>query len=86
MQDREALKNADRRHAINFGKFYLESYGAAAEWTQIKEAFEHWNITGDNAFSKPEENKLDITAVDKLASSIEKFSKLTSTLDKGKNT
>jgi hypothetical protein len=48
---REALKNADRRHAINFGKFYLESYGAAAEWSQVKEAFEHWNITGENAFS-----------------------------------
>lgn len=49
---REALKNADRRHAINFGKFYLESYGAAAEWSQVKDAFEHWNISGSNAFSK----------------------------------
>lgn len=60
---REALKNADRRHAINFGKFYLESYGAAAEWSQVKEAFEHWNISGANAFAPKE----DITTVDVLA-------------------
>jgi hypothetical protein len=72
---REALKNADRRHAINFGKFYLESYGAAADWTQIKEAFEHWNITGDNAFSKGEESKLDVTTIEKLATAIEKIGK-----------
>jgi hypothetical protein len=70
---REALKNADRRHAINFGKFYLESYGAAADWTQIKEAFEHWNIAGENAFSKPENGKLDITTLEKAASAFEKI-------------
>lgn len=71
----EALKNGDRRHAINFGKFYLESYGAAAEWSQIKEAFEHWNITGSNAFSKREESSLDVITLEKAASIIEKISK-----------
>lgn len=70
---REALKNADRRHAINFGKFYLESYGAAAEWAQIKEAFEHWNITGSNAFSKSEEGQMDISMLEKAAATIEKI-------------
>ena len=78
---REALKNADRRHAIYFGKFYLESYGAAASWDQIKEAFQHWNITGDNAFSKAEdkktEDKFDVTALEKVAGAIEKISKTT---------
>ncbi|WP_153116552.1 hypothetical protein [Rhodocyclus tenuis] len=72
---REALKNADRRHAINFGKFYLESYGAAAEWTQIKEAFENWNIIGTNAFSTPDESQLDVTALEKVANTIEKIRK-----------
>jgi len=48
----EALKNADRRHAINFGKFYLQSYGASASWNEVKEAFEHWNIDGKSAFTK----------------------------------
>lgn len=82
---REALKNGDRRHAINFGKFYLETYGAAAEWTQIKEAFEHWNITGSNAFSKPDESQLDVTTLEKVAGAIEKIGKFVPALNKDKN-
>lgn len=71
----EALKNADRRHAINFGKFYLESYGAAAEWSQVKEAFEHWNITGSNAFKRSDEAMPDISALEKAVALVERASK-----------
>lgn len=71
----EALKNADRRHAINFGKFYLESYGAAAEWSQVKEAFEHWNITGSNAFKRSDEAIPDISALEKAVALVERASK-----------
>ncbi|MDO8939563.1 MAG: hypothetical protein Q7U98_10430 [Methylicorpusculum sp.] len=51
----ESLKNGERRHAINFGKFYLEAFGANASWLQIKEAFQHWNIGNVSAFSKYEQ-------------------------------
>ena len=71
----EALKNADRRHAINFGKFYLESYGAAAEWSQVKEAFEHWNITGTNAFKRSDESMPDISALEKAVGLVERAGK-----------
>jgi hypothetical protein len=71
----EALKNADRRHAINFGKFYLESYGAAAEWSQVKEAFEHWNITGSNAFKRSDGSMSDISALEKAVALIERATK-----------
>jgi len=71
----EALKNADRRHAINFGKFYLESYGAAAEWSQVKEAFEHWNIAGSNAFKRPEEAIPDISSLEKAVALVERAGK-----------
>lgn len=71
----EALKNADRRHAINFGKFYLESYGAAAEWSQVKEAFEHWNITGTNAFKRTEESMPDISALERVIALVERAGK-----------
>jgi hypothetical protein len=71
----EALKNADRRHAINFGKFYLESYGAAAEWSQVKEAFEHWNITGTNAFKRSDESMPDISALEKAIGLVERAGK-----------
>lgn len=71
----EALKNADRRHAINFGKFYLESYGAAAEWSQVKEAFEHWNIANANAFTRSEVGLPDVTALEKAVALIERAGK-----------
>lgn len=72
---REALKNADRRHAINFGKFYLESYGAAAEWSQVKEAFEHWNIIGSDTFGQQEHSGLDFSHANKAASALERLGK-----------
>jgi hypothetical protein len=48
----ESLKSGERRHAINFGKFYLEAYGVNANWDQVKDAFQHWNISNESAFSK----------------------------------
>lgn len=71
----EALKNADRRHAINFGKFYLESYGAAADWGQVKEAFEHWNIATANAFTQSEPSGLELTALEKAVNLVERAGK-----------
>ncbi|EGR0744094.1 hypothetical protein AB2359_17275 [Vibrio cholerae] len=55
----ESLKNSERRHAINFGKFYLEAYGANASWDQVKEAFQHWNISTDSAFTKKNTSDFD---------------------------
>jgi hypothetical protein len=71
---REALKNADRRHAINFGKFYLQSYGAAADWSQVQDAFKHWNTNGENAFSKASD--IDFTSLSKAAESLDTIAKL----------
>lgn len=68
---RESLKNADRMHAINFGNFYVQSYGAAAEWTQVKEAFENWNITSSNAFTGVDEPKTDVLGLEKVVSRLD---------------
>lgn len=46
----EALRNADRRHAISFGEFYLRAYGANADWKEVKDAFQHWNIDKESHF------------------------------------
>jgi hypothetical protein len=62
----ESLKSGERRHAINFGKFYLEVYGADANWAQIQEAFQHWNIGNDSAFSKKPTKEADDTSNDIL--------------------
>jgi hypothetical protein len=55
----ESLKSGERRHAINFGKFYLEAYGNNANWDQVKEAFQHWNISNESAFSKKNTSEFD---------------------------
>ncbi|MEK4039419.1 toll/interleukin-1 receptor domain-containing protein [Paenibacillus sp. FSL F4-0122] len=46
----ESLRNADRIHAISFGEFYLKAYGDKADWKEIKEAFQHWNIDNGSSF------------------------------------
>jgi 5-methylcytosine-specific restriction endonuclease McrA len=74
----EAIKNSERKHAINFGKFYLESYGAEAQWGQVKEAFEHWNINSSSAFSGADSDKFDPKIFDKaisIAEAVQKFGK-----------
>lgn len=55
----EALKNADRIHAISFGKFYLDAYGSTAKWEDLKEAFQYWNINNESTFSKLDTNQYD---------------------------
>jgi hypothetical protein len=54
----ESLKSGERFHAIKFGEFYLDAYGADANWDQIREAFENWNISGMSAFSKEDRGRV----------------------------
>lgn len=53
----ESLRNIERQHAINFGKFYLGTYGAGASWESVKSVFEHWNISRDSAFLATEKDQ-----------------------------
>lgn len=73
----EAIKSSERKHAINFGKFYLETYGADAQWSQLKDAFQHWNISSASAFSGNDPDKFDPKIIDKaiqLTETIQKIS------------
>lgn len=72
----ESLKNSERKHAINFGKLYLQSYGVSAEWKHVKEAFEHWNIAPSSAFSKDDSDKFDPKIVEKATQLIDAVGKL----------
>jgi len=47
----ESLKNSDRIHAISFGKFYLQAFGDKVSSEEIKDVFQHWNISSNNSFS-----------------------------------
>ncbi len=55
----EALKSADRVHAISLGKFYLQAFGDRSNWEELKEVFQHWNIDKSSAFSNLDTNNFD---------------------------
>lgn len=55
----ESLKIGERAHAIRFGEFYLDTYGSNAQWSEVKEAFAHWNISGQSAFSGSDSSPID---------------------------
>ena len=55
----ESLRNSDRIHAISFGQFYLKAFGEHAEWSEIKEAFQHWNIDKGSSFMQQEAKDID---------------------------
>ncbi|KXV69612.1 hypothetical protein AD952_14295 [Acetobacter cerevisiae] len=40
---KESLRTDDRIHNIRFGLLYIVTYGAAAEWKEVKEALSNWN-------------------------------------------
>lgn len=73
---KEALKIADRRHAINFGKFYLASYGSTHEWEQVKEVFENWNTSSTSTSTGAKADDIDLASIDKLTTIIERISKI----------
>lgn len=55
----ESLRNLDRIHAISFGEFYLQAFGDKAEWSEVKEAFQHWNIDKGSIFITQNANEFD---------------------------
>lgn len=55
----EALRTADRIHAISFGQFYLNAFGDKAEWQSVKEALQHWNIDRGSAFLSQDPAQFD---------------------------
>ncbi|AFK56178.1 hypothetical protein [Tistrella mobilis] len=46
----EALKIADRIHAIRFGGMYIQIYGSISKWEETKDAFSDWNVSAPTAF------------------------------------
>lgn len=55
----ESLKNADRFHAISFGKFYLQVFSSTITKEDIKEVFTDWNLEKSSKFSELSSNDYD---------------------------
>lgn len=55
----ESLKNADRIHAISFGKFYLQVFGTNIKPDDLKDVFKDWNTTQESPFMKLDSSEFD---------------------------
>lgn len=71
----ESLKNADRIHAISFGKFYLQVFGSDIKQDELREVFKEWNTNQESAFLKLDSKEIDpkiLETILKLAETIKK--------------
>jgi hypothetical protein len=74
----EALKNADRIHAISFGKFYLQVYGGSITPEEMREVFQNWNTVGATEFSAQKVDDIEskfLSAISKVTQNINKEAK-----------
>jgi len=55
----ESLKNADRIHAISFGKFYLQVFSEDLKSEDLKDVFKEWNTYQETPFVKLDSNEFD---------------------------
>lgn len=64
----ESLKNADRIHAISFGKFFLQAFGDNVDAKEVKEVFQHWNISNASSFAELDSDNFDPKIVEAILS------------------
>lgn len=62
----ESLKSADRVHAISYGRFYLRAWGGREAPPQIKDVFQHWNISSPSAFAATTPEQFDPKYLEQL--------------------
>jgi len=55
----EAIRNADRRHAISFGEFYLKAFGDKSSRDEIRDVFKEWNIDRGSFFINQKADDFD---------------------------
>lgn len=81
----EALKVSNRIHAIKFGQFYIETYGATATWEEVKEVFATWS--GEEKTNWEKNIKYDEfnKGIKALSAITEKFKKSDNGSDNGVN-
>ncbi len=62
----ESIRNSDRRHAISFGKFFLDAFGEEATRDEIINAFSAWNIDGGSSFRSQSTEEFDPKIIELL--------------------
>lgn len=71
----EALRNADRIHAISFGEFVIKAYGdKITSYAEINDIFQNWNIDKSSSFQSLDTNSYDPKFSDNLVDIIKTLS------------
>lgn len=71
----ESLKNSDRIHAIQFGRFYLRAFGNNTTWQELREVFANWNISNSSSFASLRANDVDPKVLESIGSFMKSISK-----------
>lgn len=71
----EALRNADRIHAISFGEFVIKAYGdKITSYAEINDIFQNWNIDKSSTFQGLDANSYDPKFSDNLVEIVKTLS------------
>ena len=73
----ESLKNADRMHAIEFGKFYIKVFENSINPSDFKEIFQNWNLSKDSSFSAISADNYDPKIADSVVKVLETIKDMT---------
>lgn len=63
----ESLKNANRIHAIKFGKFYIHVFEKTINPSDFKEIFQNWNLNNDSSFQSLSTDSYDPKVFDSMS-------------------
>lgn len=68
----EAIRCADRAHAIGLGRLYLKLFKGKFKWAELRDVLQSWNIDNGSAFINLDAKDIEGVSLDKLTSVINK--------------
>lgn len=68
----EAIRCADRAHAIGLGRLYLKLFKGKFKWEELRDVLQSWNIDNGSAFINLDAKDIEGVSLDKVTSIIKK--------------
>ena len=68
----EAIRFADRAHALGLGHLYLKLYKENFKWDELRDVLQSWNIDSGSAFRSLDAKDIEAVSLDGVIGSIKK--------------
>lgn len=68
----EAIRCADRAHAIGLGRLYLKLFKGKFKWEELRDVLQSWNIDNGSAFIDLDAKDIEGVSLDKMTSVIKR--------------